>query len=273
MILTFLPIILVLSTVTAFTIETCDEVISYFPDFICNYQQPRNISTQGSKSFLIMGKDKKFMTLKVHTDLKIAQNEVDLLNKFQDNKNITKLIKFIIKDKLGFILLDSAHLMKLNNLVLNTSSLSDRKLFFKVARNLLKGIMKLNYNGLSLTKIFPQDINLDTEYNPIFTNLEFSHDYAEKSRISGGTDMLAPELIDFSLSNTEYLPSFLEDVYSFGLLLYYMKYKKFPYKMNEKTNQSISQKYIYFSESEDKDFIDLIRMCICLLYTSPSPRD
>ena len=254
--------ILLLVRLSANSFNFCSEVISNFPGYTCDYEEPEALSKQGSKTFLVHDENRKVHILKVYPFSMTANRELELLQRLAKQPSVVNLLEYKIQNKLLMMVLDFGHSMTLTHLVNNTSSLSDHFIFYKIARNLLQAIMRLNQEGISLTRIDPNDIIIQNEDFPIFTNLESAHDYNMQQPITGSPDLLAPELVDVYNSHKPFLPQQLGDVYSFGLLLYYMRYKSFPYPMSQTSTMSVLQQVVYFPVSEEKDFIDLVSLCL-----------
>lgn len=254
--------ILLLARLSANSFNFCSEVISNFPGYTCDYEEPEASSKQGSKSFLVHDEKRKIHILKVYPFSAAANRELELLQKFAKQPSVVNLLEYKIQNKLLMMVLDFGHRITLSNLVNNTSSLSDHFTFYKIARNLLQAILALNKEGISLTRIDPNDIIIQREDIPVFTNLESAHEYNTQQSITGSSDLLPPELIDVYNSHQPFLPNTFGDVYSFGLLLYYMRYKVFPYPPAQTSTMSVLNQIVYFPVSEEKDFIDLISVCL-----------
>jgi serine/threonine protein kinase len=257
-----LVFILSLATLTTCNINFCSNAIVNFKGYSCVFEEPDSVSKLGSKIFYIQDDYHKQYILKTYSFKPDTKHELDLLQKYKAVPSVVDVIDYKISNNIVMMILDAGNKASLDKIILNTSCFSDMAYFYKLARNLVDGIARLNQEGLSLTKIFPEDIIFTDEYLPLFTNLENAHEYSRQSLILGGSALLAPELIDIYFSNKSYLPNPSGDVYSFGLLLYFMKYKKYPYDEIQKSTFNALHQMVQFPVSEDVDFIHLIQSSV-----------
>jgi serine/threonine protein kinase len=233
-----------------------------FKGYSCIFEEPETITLMGSKNFLIQDDYHKGFILKVYSYNPESTHELDLLLKYKKDPYVVQVVNYKIMKNTVLMILDCGNRTTFDKLILNTSSFTNRAYFYKIAKNLLQGVIDLNKNGISLTRIYPQDIILDKDNLPIFTNFEYAHEYSPARPLKGGSNLLAPELIDVFFSAKPYLPKPSGDIYSFGILLYYMRYKKFPYDELQKSTFNALHQMIQFPISEEMDFIDLIRLIL-----------
>ena len=259
-----LAFILLFAWTTAESINYCSEVIPHFPGYSCKYEEPDRISKQGSKIFLISDDHKNLRSLKVLPLGPLAFHEVNLLKKFQKDPLIVNLLQVKIENKRLMMILESGDQMSLENLVLNVSAFKDQAYFYRIARALIHAVLHLKSLKVSLLRLDPRDILVSKDDSITFTNLEFAHLYEEQTRILGGTELLPPELVDDYKFHKAYIHSDLHEVYSLGLLFYYMKYKEYPYPEIQSSTNSLLNQFITFPAQEEMGFISLIQSTLVI---------
>ena len=257
-----LIIIFFLFTLCVNNINFCSDAVVNFKGYSCIFEEPEAISLLGSKNFLIQDDYHKGFVLKVYSNNQDSNHELDLLLKYKDNPNVVEVVNYKILKNVVIMILNCGNRTTLEKLILNTSSFTNHAYFFRIIKNILNGIMGLNHKGIALTRIYPQDIILSKDELPIFTNFEFAHEYNQQFTLKGGSSILAPELIGISMTSKPYIPNPSGDIYSFGLLIYFMRYKKFPYDEIQKSTFSALHQMIQFPISEEMDFVSLMQMTL-----------
>ena len=257
-----IPFIVIFAFASTQNINYCSEAISYLQGYTCKYEEPESYSKVSYKTFLIQNEKKEVNTLKVKPASPFAKKEIDILRKFKENPQIVNLLDYKITEKYVFLILDSGDKMTLQTLTHNLSILSDNQIYFKIARQILQMLIWFQQQKISLLAIHPSSIELSSDNIPIFTNLSHASFYSDHQPFSAEIELLAPELVDKLISHRAVSVNGSNDAYSFGILLYYMKYKHLPFSSNISSSGNLLSQTVEFPAGENLGFIDLVKSCL-----------
>ncbi|KAL4438411.1 hypothetical protein ABPG74_009450 [Tetrahymena malaccensis] len=205
---------------------------------------------------------------------KISRFESEIWRVQNDNKNdqYQKIQQFYRADKGYLLIMNSSLYQNLHTFSKENTFSENKEKYVAIIISILFGLNKIHYNQIIYQCISPYNLKIDDNYRVIFQENTYERVFQDYS--SDNLLFLAPEILENEKLKNVY--GFKADVFSFGVLLYYMIYQKHPFYESEYIDrkmliQKIKTHQIKFDQSKVIPIclIDFIKK---LLQYDPSER-
>ena len=217
--------------------------------------------TPNSSTFLVKDPQERTVTLKVMTLNDQSLNELANLHLLKGKSYIVQLLEHHKDSKYIFEVLDFGNRMSLEEILEHISDLGKLENVVSFGFKIAKGLFEIHSAFLSHGDLTPQNIVMDLGFKPLITNFESSVMTGSNEIPTGSIDYLAPELLDGRLKGMSVMAEDSADIFSFGLILYFVRYRKLPLPKAESTHDLL-ESFVVFPPNEEDDFIELVRMCL-----------
>jgi serine/threonine protein kinase len=204
--------------------------------------------------------------------------EVEVLRNLKDCENIIKMIKFYEKDKV--IDLEYAQGGDLHNFIMNRSQyknyngLEKQKKQIQIIKGILSGLKCMHDNNFIHNDLKPQNIVLTKDLTSKLIDFSFSRQvdengqFEEKYSIGGTPFYSAPEIFSYFENKGPFIYSKTNDIYSLGLILYFILYGKehFGDESKEEYIEKVRDGWFPGFDNGQNEFVlglnDIIRECL-----------
>ncbi|KAL4486463.1 hypothetical protein ABPG72_018417 [Tetrahymena utriculariae] len=195
------------------------------------------------------------------------ESEIETFKSKNDNNQYTKIHNFFRKED-GYLLIVNRNICGSLHTFLEQNKFSQKRTCFaKIIVSILQGLINIHSKQIIYTCISPFYLKLDANQKVIYEENTYERVFQDYSNFQQNEYFLAPEILE----GKEY--GFEADIYSFGVLLFYMIYKKYPFNGNDSKDliQKIELNQITFDQNI-KVPLSLIDFIKRLLHYDPQQR-
>lgn len=235
--------------------STCQDYLSDFPDYEClqeNIQKDPGLGTY----FLLSKNDQKF-ALWGRPDSASTQQQLDFLQKSEQNKFVVNIYERKTINGNVLAVFDFPSQMTLQNYSQSPSFNT-----FDQTRNLIleitKGVAQIHKLGFVVTDLNLENIWVDSEGHPVLVNVEYVLPVGTVTYPRGKLQFMSPELIDQFQEGLQAKYEPADDVYSIGVIYYFLMKQTYPLKNELKNFANIQLNLILFNEGDKKEFVQVV---------------
>ena len=245
----------------------CETAIKQFPDFECEASHPLSTNYY-SISYLIKNKanGQKYY-------LKVSDRGFDFVQNIINTSLQSSLVNFNEKvEQISFGFTDEhvyevltyyRHGNLAEFMVKNPDYFKNYKNVIKFADDLVEIMVKLwDSNNIVYGNLKPDTIVMKDDNTPILSDFNFGAVNNTNKRFFGDIYYAAPELVEHG--EGEVNRSYKQDIYSIGVLFYYITHKRLPFEGINKTilQQQLAKGDYILDKGVRKDFADIIKKCL-----------
>ena len=225
----------------------CLKIIDKFPKYTCFDGNPLpKIATSNSMKFLVKSKEnnKLFILKKMPIDYwNKAIQELRTLKTLKENcktGGTVMLIDYLEEEDYVYEILEFGKKGSLENYI-KQKGFEDKKDLLIMFRSIARAVMNLHDLGFVHGDINCSNIVLINKQTPLLVDFEGTKEEGEKNYSSANYYYTSPEVTDtFDVMTTVRKEN---DIYSLGVVLYYMMTKKFPFRASKLKDMATIKKH------------------------------
>jgi serine/threonine protein kinase len=164
----------------------------------------------------------------------------------------------------GFlIIMPKVNRPTLEKAVFSIRDFSEFDILLNFFEKVIKGISCMHKAGFVHADLKPDNIFVLPDFNPVIFDFNISHEINKKTSPKGTLSYITPEFL-YSLDNkseVEYKPNV--DIYSLGIIFYYMMFQKNPYSSTRSFDE-LAKTRIHVPKNSKKIISKILRKTICL---------
>lgn len=244
-------------------VNACSKYIQLFPKYSC--VQESNIGVKiNCPVFLVKDQGGKLFVMKMQRQGDQSDREVEVLRKLKGRPYVVQMQAEKAHDGLQGIVLEYASRKNLE-LVLQTSDYFSNPhnilIFFA---KLIEGLQSLHQAGFVHSKLSIFNVVLNEQYDPMIIDFNLSQPVETRSNFKGIPVYMTPEMVGAMNNRQQIVFSEKIDIYSAGVILYFMYFHKYPIGHFEMDFEQMIDSAIIFPEGSSSLFMNIIKRCLQL---------
>jgi len=229
-------------------VNACSKYIQLFPKYSC--VQESNIGVKiNCPVFLVKDQGGKLFVMKMQRQGDQSDREVEVLRKLKGRPYVVQMQAEKAHDGLQGIVLEYASRKNLE-LVLQTSDYFSNPhnilIFFA---KLIEGLQSLHQAGFVHSKLSIFNVVLNEQYDPMIIDFNLSQPVETRSNFKGIPVYMTPEMVGAMNNRQQIVFSEKIDIYSAGVILYFMYYHKYPIGLFEMDFEQMIDSAIIFPKA------------------------
>lgn len=244
------------STFLTLVSPSCFDEIKTFPGYKCAQE---NLLDKGSTGSIYLVRDAQYVlrVMKVSNLFERSIAERVALSKLKGEPYITQIIDWKESNNKMYLILEYASRGNLFDFIENKRYLEEPSRVFQLFYKIFLGLRAIHRNNMVHADMKLANIVIDEDYNPLIIDFDTVEYINVVDSPRGSMNYMSPEIVREyeNYGYVKFSPS--NDLFSFGVMLYYAFKKQYAFDMDEYVYYDMMNTPIQFVRGDAKDFFDL----------------
>ena len=226
--------------------KLCSKYIANFPDYKCFKEKYMYYSK--NKVIFKLIKQSQIYTLKIQKNNEKNSNELDILSQVSHCPNVAPLQDFLFTQELIFMIIPLYDFESLGQIVNDEKQILTFEIISKIFRKVMGALICINKFGILHRAIHSKNILINKNYEPHLINFNHSTFEGDTFVPDFVSEFSSPEMVMHYNQSKIYHFTSKDDVYSMGVLLYFMYERIVPIESSLlKYNLMVSKEIVFYS--------------------------
>ena len=241
----------------------CEDHIKHLPEYSC--AESNNIGTGSNGTcFLIQNAENKQFVLKVQKENKWSQREVEAIKKLENKKYIIQMKEDRVVENLHLSIIQYGSRRTLEEVLKTSDHFDDIWKVIDFFKKLLIGLQSVKDAGLVHCQITLKTVLVRDNFDPLIIDFGVSTQINSTESFRGVPVFMPPELVQAMNYETPFTYTTSLDVYSAGVVLFYMMRSHFPFGDYEMNYFKMINSPVKFQKGSSTLFMNVIIKCLQL---------